>query len=109
MCEMCMRGTERLEAHHVQYRPEKIINICHACHFKIHHQPQQLTQTDIYKLMCRLLPKDELKKYNQSPERLVTLYHSLSQAHEEYNKIAFAPSRKAFQSAETETNEKTPA
>ena len=40
-CELCGKVEGRLERHHLQYEPEVTIQICHACHHRIHFYPQE--------------------------------------------------------------------
>jgi len=42
LCPLCSRRVGILEKHHVCYDPEKLIGICHGCHFKIHHNPGKM-------------------------------------------------------------------
>jgi hypothetical protein len=53
-CQLCGHGTERLERHHELYRPEHVIDLCHACHHRVHFRPYHLNDREKEKLLrCR--------------------------------------------------------
>jgi len=42
-CILCGKVLPVLERHHEKYDPERTLNICHDCHFRVHFQPWLLT------------------------------------------------------------------
>ena len=89
-CELCSKSCLHLERHHLRYRPEITIWLCHGCHFKVHHQPHQLSQSQLLVMLCRVYKPDTIEKYKQNLIRLLSLSHSLSYENE------VAPSRARF-------------
>lgn len=41
-CKLCLTHTEHLERHHISYKPEITIDLCHQCHFTAHFFPNRL-------------------------------------------------------------------
>jgi hypothetical protein len=73
-CELCTRETPKLERHHIRYRPEITIKLCHSCHFRIHFNIYQLTESEIYQLLCRVYSIETLQKFKHSLKSLLSLY-----------------------------------
>lgn len=61
-CELCPAVVEKLEAHHISYKPEITIKVCHLCHHKIHFWPQRLTKEELIKILSK---KTDFKTANQ--------------------------------------------
>jgi len=58
-CSFCGKIVAKLEAHHVQYRPEATIKICHDCHHRAHFFPLRLSQQEKYKMFKLIRPEKE--------------------------------------------------
>lgn len=54
-CTLCYKSVLHLERHHIQYRPEVTIDLCHGCHFKAHFLPFQLSNAKLYRLLCPVI------------------------------------------------------
>jgi len=52
-CELCDIFVEKLEAHHISYKPETTIKLCHLCHHKTHFWPNRLNQKERLELLSR--------------------------------------------------------
>lgn len=52
-CELCPAVVGKLEAHHISYKPEITIVICHLCHHKIHFWPQRLSKEELLKILTK--------------------------------------------------------
>ena len=55
-CELCGASVEKLEAHHISYKPEITIDLCHNCHHKAHFWPNRLSHDERLKLLLRKFP-----------------------------------------------------
>jgi hypothetical protein len=93
-CELCSKCSPHLERHHIRYRPEITIWLCHACHFRCHFQPYALTERELFIMLCRVYKPETLIKYKGNLRRLLSL--SLSHSHDEKENFEVAPSRKGF-------------
>ncbi len=51
-CALCSGWNTNLERHHENYEPERVIFVCHACHYKIHFQHRTLTDGQKDRLLC---------------------------------------------------------
>jgi len=60
VCVLCYKKFRTLENHHVCYDPEKLIRICHDCHFKIHFYPGRLTPAQ--KILLKQLRGKDCKR-----------------------------------------------
>jgi hypothetical protein len=50
LCQLCGK-LDKLERHHLIYKPERVIKLCHLCHFKVHYFPNLLTKREIETLL----------------------------------------------------------
>ena len=106
-CTLCGKTTLRLELHHVRYRPEVVMGVCHHCHFKIHFRPTTLSEVELEKILCRTSKPQTMIKYEGKLRELFNLSLSLSLSHSHYEpkheiKEALheiAPSRRDFLTA----------
>ena len=88
-----------VERHHVLYRPEKTLDLCHSCHFRVHYKPWELKEGQIFILLSKkcigteidsvLKTQEEIKKHISSYAHSLSL---LAQARHPLPDIA--PSRK---------------
>ena len=99
-CSLCGVYTLRLELHHIKYRPEITIGLCHKCHFRVHYRKQTLRDCDLVKLLCRICKPETMIKYAGRYRELfnLSLPHSLSRDKRgsENENVDIAPSRQAF-------------
>lgn len=99
-CELCGKHTPHLERHHVRYRPERTLDICHKCHHTIHFWPDRVPDDYIVKLMMVWVNPYMRYMYIQNPERLLSLYHSLVERGKQHGGASvapiYAPSRSVF-------------
>lgn len=63
LCELCHKFSERLEAHHVCYSPEKTLSICHSCHFQVHSQPRRFNHLQKLKLVSMVLSSEKINQF----------------------------------------------
>ena len=75
-CELDGARTERLERHHISYRPEKTIKLCHKCHAKIHFSPAFLTEKELFLLLSRVLSPEVLRRNYNNLRSCFTLWTS---------------------------------
>lgn len=61
-CSLCDKFVEKLEAHHIQYDPEIIIKLCHACHHKVHFWPNRLNEFERFKLLEKRFSPENASK-----------------------------------------------
>jgi len=105
-CELCSKSSNRLERHHISYKPEITCHLCHECHFKIHFQPWALSDSNIRALLIRRYKPEVIEQYKGNIRALLSLSHSHSYENEQPKKdfevSEIAPSRTAF--LKTETN-----
>jgi hypothetical protein len=97
-CQMCYKQGI-IERHHVSYFPERTINLCHKCHFKVHYQPGLLTRSDLIALLNAKLNGKQLAEAYKTEENLNKFLASLSRSLSLGEKARefmkeFAPSRK---------------
>lgn len=82
-CALCNKFFDHLERHHIRYKPEITLDICHDCHFKTHFYPERLTDTQkrilLNKIMDYKLIDEFLRVYGNNRVKLA---------------ITFAPSRR---------------
>jgi hypothetical protein len=98
-CQMCYKQGI-IERHHVSYFPERTINLCHKCHFKVHYQPGLLTRSDLIALLNAKLNGKQLAEAYKTQENLNKYLSVLSRSLSLGEKARefmqeFAPSRKA--------------
>ena len=96
ICELCGYSVSRLERHHIHYKPERTIKLCHGCHFKVHFRQWLLTDRQLEILLLRIYKADTVIKYKHNLMSLLTLSHS----HYGNQSSTISPSRKAFLEAE---------
>ena len=85
-CGLCGKTVYRLEFHHIKYRPEITMPLCHGCHFKIHFRPQLLSEMDLNKILCRVCKPQTMIKYQGKLKELFNLTLSLSHSLSHYKK-----------------------
>ena len=82
-CALCPKNVEHLERHHISYRPEITVDLCHDCHFTTHYYPDRLTDIQKTYLLTKKMPIEKaqefLKLHSKNRVKLA---------------IAFAPSRR---------------
>lgn len=69
VCAFCGRYGI-IERHHVQYRPERTVNLCHNCHFKVHYFPSRLTEYELDVLLRAKTPGNQVLKVFGTKENL---------------------------------------
>lgn len=85
ICSLCRKFSEKLEAHHVCYSPEKTLSICHACHFQVHSRPSRFNHLQKLKLISMVLSSDKVEQFLHENENDNSALAKL-----------FAPSRHSF-------------
>jgi len=73
-CELCGKHTDFLERHHIKYKPEVTINLCHLCHFKVHHQWNMLPLEHRRKIFIRSLGLSEREYLLKHPEKFDEMF-----------------------------------
>jgi len=77
-CKLCNTYTPHLERHHLSYKPEVTIDLCHSCHFLCHFYPNRLLHYYKEKMLCMLYPRDKalslLQLYENNPVMLAKLF-----------------------------------
>ena len=73
-CELDGTRTDRLERHHISYKPEKTIKLCHKCHAKIHFSPAFLTERECFLLVSRVFSPEVLRRNLNNYRSLFTLW-----------------------------------
>jgi len=77
-CELCGKYVEHLERHHLKYRPEITIDLCHNCHFLCHFFPNRLKRYQKLKLLTKLYGSEKAKilldMYENNPVVLAKLF-----------------------------------
>jgi len=53
-CELCHSVVEKLEAHHIKYKPEITIDLCHNCHHRVHFWPRRVTEQEKFKILRKV-------------------------------------------------------
>ena len=94
-CWVCSRSVAHLERHHIRYRPEVCVDICHRCHHRIHFLQYQLSESDIKRMLTRVYPSAVLNKYSNHLKELM----SFQLNHKNFKgmpNLNVAPSRSAF-------------
>ena len=54
-CLLCEKVVEKIEMHHLKYKPEITAPLCHKCHHTVHFWPNRLTDDQKLKLLRLLL------------------------------------------------------
>jgi len=76
-CELCGKFVNKLEAHHISYKPEITIKLCHLCHHKTHFWPNRLNEKERLELLKRKFNKikalEIIKKKLLGPQALAKL------------------------------------
>jgi len=76
-CQLCGKFTEHLERHHIKYRPEVTIDLCHNCHFLCHYFPNRLKDYQKIRLLNLAVGPSKayeyLKKYGNNVVALAKL------------------------------------
>lgn len=68
-CKLCgARGL--VEGHHVSYRPERKIDLCHSCHFSVHYKPWLLKENQIFVLLNEKMRGTEAHSFLKSQESI---------------------------------------
>ncbi|MFA5084080.1 MAG: hypothetical protein WC475_01680 [Candidatus Paceibacterota bacterium] len=80
-CKLC--GSFGLvERHHVLYRPERTLDLCHSCHFNTHYKPWLLNENQIKTLLIAKLYGHEFEAFIQNisgqKEKINAYAHTLS-------------------------------
>lgn len=77
-CKLCGQFTEHLERHHLRYKPEITIDLCHNCHFLCHFFPNRLKRYQKLQLLSMLYDKEKAEKllntYENNPIVLAKLF-----------------------------------
>lgn len=60
-CRLCLKFGA-VERHHLIYKPERTVNLCHNCHFKVHYRPELLTESEIKTLYLARYKGKELQE-----------------------------------------------
>ena len=83
LCELCQKWHDKLEDHHVRYKPEIVCPSCHQCHFTAHYFPERLSHQQklilLHKVMSHDRAEEFLAKHSKDRVKLA---------------LAFAPSRR---------------
>jgi len=97
-CELCGKQDKRIERHHIRYRPERTINICHPCHFKCHHQSFQLTEREIEIMLSRVYRPEVMQKNIGKLRSLLSLYLQQQKAGSQFEELSpqVAPNRDKY-------------
>jgi hypothetical protein len=108
-CRLC-GAFGLVEAHHVLYRPERRIDLCHKCHFSVHYQPWLLKESQIKTLLIAKLYGPEFEAFIQNldgqKEKVAKYAASLSllaQARQPLPDIAPSRKEQAWTPPKTET------
>jgi len=64
-CTFCGKWVSKLEAHHVSYRPEITIKLCHEDHHKTHFWPLRLTTKEKFLLFKLIKPEKEARRLSE--------------------------------------------
>jgi hypothetical protein len=77
-CALCNTYTEHLERHHISYKPEVTIDLCHQCHFLCHYFPNRLPHSYKVTLLKKTPYKNEAEEiarvYENNPIALAKLF-----------------------------------
>lgn len=77
LCELCGKTSNELERHHVKYKPERTIFLCHDCHFMAHFQPFRLTNEQLKILILRGFNEHEKELMIKNRELLDKLIRTI--------------------------------
>lgn len=97
-CQLCGLYTE-IERHHVQYKPEKTIDLCHSCHFKTHFFPARLTKDEILKLLKTKMSGTEISNSFHTEESINKLASDffLTLSHRAKSPLSYDETLKKYQ------------
>ena len=68
-CRLCGKR-DLVERHHVLYRPERTLDLCHSCHFNTHYKPWLLKENQLFILLNAKLKGDETNRFLKSQEQI---------------------------------------